>query len=188
MTSESVETLSICSEHDDFIESQVTFPIRTEEPELIESQETLSPCSEQGEIFESEEALSEENGLNDSQETIPYSYTMPYTIGWDPRARSVSESESESESVVDMPELYSHKFIPDGDPAPFSSSFVEEEEEEEDEEELREGPALQVEDADQSKQSQVYFYDKTQFQSVYLLIMPFLLRARNYTCLSIIPS
>ena len=105
-------------------------------------------------------ACLEEDGLNDSQETIPFSYDMPYRIGWDPQSSEITESESECEVEAEdaVPELYSHKFIPDKDPAPFSSSFVEEEDEgEEEEADVAVGEqALTDEATGNNDQSEVY--------------------------------
>ena len=65
----------------------------------------------------------------DLDDTLPYSYDVGYRIGFDPQAPIIESSDSESES--ENLELLSHRYVPDGDPAPFSTSFVEEEEEEE---------------------------------------------------------
>ena len=78
-----------------------------------ESEETLSVCSE------------------DSQATFPYvdnSDETSYRIHWLPTNPTASQSE-DSVVELDVPELYSHRFIPDSDPAPLSTSFVEEYEE-----------------------------------------------------------
>ena len=81
-----------------------------------------------------EETLSAESDHEPEEldDTLPYSYDIGYQIGYDAQAPIVESSESESES--EDQELLTHKFVPDGEPAPFSSSFVEEEEEEEEEE------------------------------------------------------
>jgi len=60
--------------------------------------------------------------------------TCRFVVNWDERA---SRSESESEADETPGELFTHKYIPDGEPAPFSTSFHETEDEEEEGEEER---------------------------------------------------
>ena len=64
---------------------------------------------------------------DDLDETLPYSNDVGYRIGFDPKALLVHSSDSEPEFETDDVELLTHKFIPQEDPAPFSTSFVEEE-------------------------------------------------------------
>ena len=69
--------------------------------------------------------------MHNNDEPLPY-------ILYD--AERGASSGSESDDDCEHVELLTHKYVPDREPAPFSSSFVEESEEEGEEEEESVGP------------------------------------------------
>ena len=75
---------------------------------------------------------------NDSQATIPYTDDFGYRIEWGPRLSTDSESAESETETNDTPELFSHKYIPDRELAPLSSSFVEDAESENEEQGVEE--------------------------------------------------
>ena len=60
---------------------------------------------------------------------------------YDPCSWYVPSSQSDCEIVEELPELYSHNYIPDAKPAPYGSSFTEDQEEEREDEEEEMAPA-----------------------------------------------
>ena len=108
-------------------------------------EETMSTCSDgEGELDAtlpySLPYCDDDNENNDDDDNVGY------RVQWEPPNGFIATVEtSDSESEIDDSELYTHKFVADRDPAPFSTSFVEYEEEEraegeEEDEQAPEGP------------------------------------------------
>ena len=76
--------------------------------------------------------------FNDSQATIPYTDDISYRVEWGPRLSTDSESSESETETSDTPELFSHKYVPDRELAPLSSSFVEDVESENEEQGVEE--------------------------------------------------
>ena len=103
----------------------------------------LHPAGDSGDADLDETMSTCSDGDGELDATLPYSLpyqdndaddadddNVGYRVQWEPPNEfETSESESELEDA----ELYTHKFIADKDPAPFSTSFVEYEGEEEEE-------------------------------------------------------
>ena len=129
--------------------------------ELDISQETQSACSDVG---DSQETIpyTDDMGLRIrlilfvansrhitilivSKDRFWWSEKNNFYSSYDPCYAYIASSQSDCEIVDDLPELYSHNYVPDAEPAPYGSSCTEEQEEECQEGECQEGECQEEE-------------------------------------------